>query len=136
MMSLTVPIFFSAYGDLSEDLTEGVVTRSIERMISAMEDVLSGDLGSVSYLDIDLDGFGSCSMDELNIGGPLSEGVDRYLIQYSLTTGSTGKFSLDPPFPITSEDGFGLTIGGGSYRIRIRRSMDDGQDHLVVSLDE
>lgn len=132
LITFAAPIFMSAYGDLSEHLTDEMIREEIDGIMIAMEEVLSGEAGSRKVIDVDLIGFGSCNLEFLAIGGDNSEGSDVYLIRYDLSTGLSRHVSLDPPFPIWARDGGSFRIGPGEYTIGISRQNDDGRDHLEI----
>ena len=134
ILAFAAPIFYSAYGDLSENITSGRMEGEIDRMIEVMEQVLSGDAGSRMTIEISLEGTGSCNLEEFMIGGEPGSSR-RYIISYSLSSGYQRKFSLDPPFPITGPKEEGLKLGTGDHKLTIENVEDDDRGgYLLVSL--
>lgn len=133
VIAFAAPIFYSAYGDISENLATQRVERSIQDLMEVMELVLSGDDGSRMRSSFSIEGSGSCSIDVLKIGGPLDESPDKYIIEYSLSTGISKKFSLDPPFAMTGPSMEGLELGNGDHDLWVELMDREGSSYLLIS---
>ena len=134
ILSLSAPLFASAYEDLSENIADQEAGRAVSSLIDTMETVLSGDEGSRLRITIELSGFGSCSFERMFIGGPLDEGSDMYILGYELGTGLSRSYSLKPPYPVTSADGRTLILTAGTHTISVERSRIGDVDCLMVGL--
>jgi len=135
IISFAVPIVYSAYDDLSSRMTEASIEREIKEIMEKMEILLSADHGSRSTMNLDLDGFGTVSLESLKIGGALGYDPNRFLISYSLTDGTGGKITLDPPYPMTSIDNSTLELSSGTYELVITNVGSQFEDHLLVQIE-
>jgi hypothetical protein len=135
VIAFCTPIFHSSLEDFSENLARDKMDREIEGLLEVMNRVLSGDTGSRLDYHISVDGAGICGISKLRIGGPLLEGSERYLISYDMSPGPERKFTLDPPFPITSESNTTLELEKGCYRLWVELENNGEMEYLSVILE-
>jgi hypothetical protein len=135
LMAVSLPVFHSAYEDLSEELTVNDMDRSMSSLVSSMNEVLSGDNGSVMGLEMEISGFGSCKVQKVVIGGKLDGDPDEYLMTYSLSTGYSARFALDPPYPISSPEGTSLELPPGTHQLSMRKVESGNIGYLEIGFE-
>lgn len=135
IMSISVPLVWSAYTDLSVNNTVASVEREIRDLLEIIEDVMDGGVGSTLETDLEISSWGNARIESVRIGGSLNETFksDRYMIFYIITGFGRGFMTLDPPIPLLSDEG--IHLSDGSHRLRVsHRSSEDG-DHCFIELE-
>lgn len=137
LTSLTLPVLWGAYSDLSDTVTEGSMKRELSRVLRCVDEVMSGGPGSSLELTVDLTGFGTSRVEEVLIGGPLNS-TDGSSFRIEAHVGDMGDLllALDPPVLMTSSDGQGLRLGPGVHGLRIGHESINGHHYAVVVLDQ
>jgi hypothetical protein len=120
LTSLVIPVFWGAYDELSENITESSLEKAAYRLLSAVSDVMSGGTGSALEVDIKVEGFGSAEANGLFVGGDVEgNGSERYIISFCISGGPKRCLSLRQPVAMASPDGKGLALGDGHHRLKV-----------------
>ncbi|MGA1793239.1 MAG: hypothetical protein ACMUHM_04755 [Thermoplasmatota archaeon] len=117
--SISVPLVFSAYGELSVKITVEALEEEIAGFLEMVRTVMDGGNGSVIEIDLDISHFGSSKVERVNIGGPPESGSERFLVSFEVTGHGRGFMSLDPPLPMVSTDGGALELKEGDHELRL-----------------
>ena len=132
LTSLMVPLVWSAYRDLSATITEGSLGSELQRLVSAVQDVMSGGVGSRVEVRLELKGWGSCSIQRVEVGGSLEgSSADRYLVRYAISGCADGRLAPEPLTPMTTKDGSSLVLNEGTYFVTVTH-CSKGSVHMAV----
>ena len=134
IIAFAAPIFYSAYDDISSNVTENRIEEELNVLLETMELVLAGDFGTTIEINLDLKGFGSVSIDKISIGGPLDDSPERFVLSYALSNGYGKKFTLDPPYPIVSSENSTLELNSGSFDLKVTNERNEMENHILVEL--
>jgi hypothetical protein len=134
VMSITVPIVWSAYSDLSVKNTVVSIEREIRDIFEIIEDVMDGGVGSTLEARMEISSWGTARVEELAIGGRLngSNGSERFLISYHISGYGSRFMSLDPPVPILSIEG--INLGEGIYSLKITHALSDDGHYCHIEV--
>ncbi len=136
--ALTIPVFWSAYEDLSDRLVERSIMSEMDRVSRAVNDVMSGGVGSRIELTISIEGWGSSGVDRVEIGGPLEGGDswESFVIRVYLSGGGDRILAAEPLYQMTSGEGVeGLALQTGEYDVIIVHSILKGRQVASLSLE-
>ncbi len=116
--AIAVPIFWSAYEDVSAEMVMGEVLEAADMLFRCGSTVLSGGEGSSMEVELDLTGSGSVSVEEFTIGGPAS-GARSLLITFTLSNSDTGHLTHSPPLRLSGP----VILHEGQYKLRISHEV-------------
>ncbi len=122
--AIAVPIFWSAYEDVSAEMVMGDVLEAADMLFMCSSTVLNGGEGSSMEIELDLTGSGTVSVEEFVIGGPaVGEGFERsLLITFALSNSDTGHLTHSPPLRLSGGSG-PVILHGGQYKLRISHEV-------------
>ncbi len=116
--AIAVPIFWSAYEDVSAEMVMGDVLEAADMLFMCGSTVLNGGEGSSMEIELDLTGSGGVSVEEFTIGGP-AMGARSLLITYTLSNSDTGHLTHSPPLRLSGP----IILHGGQYKLRISHEV-------------
>ncbi|MCU0798542.1 MAG: hypothetical protein MUC62_02575 [Candidatus Thermoplasmatota archaeon] len=132
LTSLVVPVFWSAYGDLSATITEGALDSELFELVSSVQDVMSGGVGSRVEVSIELKGWGSCDIERIEVGGMADpRSSESYLIRYVISGRAERRMAPQPLTVMTTEGGSTLVLSEGSFVISVTHMMM-GTTHMAT----
>jgi hypothetical protein len=134
VMSITVPLVWSAYSDLSVKNTVVSIEREIRDLFEIIEDVMDGGIGSTLEARMEISSWGNARIEDLSIGGRLngSKDSERFLISYHITGYGNRFMSLDPPVPLLSIEG--INLSNGIHRLKITHDLSDDGHYCHIEL--
>jgi len=136
LTAMILPIFYSAYEDLSITRTEEELLEEIDGLLINARTLLEG--GEGSRIETEFNVMGSMNSDPLKviIGGPI-QGDERwtsYTVGYSISGGSYRYVVSKPPVQITGNSMDGLSLSEGDHRLIMVHSVINGTHLIIVSL--
>lgn len=136
LTSLVVPVFLSAYGDLSATITEGSLDSELFKLVSTVQDVMSGGEGSRVEVKLELYGWGNCEIERIEVGGrPDGGSSDSYLIRYIINGKAEKRLAPRPLTVMTTEEGAPLILLKGSYVVSVTHVLNGTTRMAVLGLD-
>lgn len=125
--SITVPAVWSAYQNLSVNMTVDALENEITGMLDMVRAVMDGGVGSVVEVDLDIKHWGSSEVERVEMGGSMNGSSERFMVSYTITGYGKGFLCLDPPVQmISSGNEGGLALTEGTYRLRLEHgSVED-----------
>jgi len=137
LTSLVVPVFWGAYGDLSATITEGSLDSELFDLVSSVQDVMSGGEGSRVEVGLELNGWGNCDIERIEIGGtPGGRSSDSYLIRYVISGRAEKRMAPQPLTLMTTDEGAPLVLFEGSYVVYVTHVVDGTTRMALLSLEE
>jgi hypothetical protein len=132
--SISIPLVWSAYTDLSLNNTVASVESEIMDLLEIIQDVMDGGVGSTLETEMELSSWGNARINGVRIGSGMNEtnSSERYLISYFITGYGRGFVSLDPPIPLYSQ--YGIDLTEGKYRLRVTHGSSEEGDHCFLGL--
>jgi hypothetical protein len=134
VMSMMVPLVWSAYSDLSINYTLSSIETEIRDLFGVIEEVMDGGIGTTINHNIEISAWGVGNIEYLILGALANDtgSSQRYLASYSVSGYGSGFMSLDPPIPLLSPEGIRITEG--SYELRITHGSLNGEHYCRIEL--
>lgn len=135
--SIAIPAFWSAYDDLSSNITIKDVESDLRAVLRSIDKVMSGGVGSTLEVDMEIDAWGSSNIEEILIGGSLRNGSDpsRYMITYEIRGRGRSILTLDPPVAMGDlENEEGVRLGEGRTVIRLVHGLIEKEHVCLLQL--
>ncbi|MFW3147113.1 MAG: hypothetical protein ACMUIE_09920 [Thermoplasmatota archaeon] len=138
LMSLSVPILWGAYQDLSTTMTVSEIEERARELLDTIEILVSGGEGSSVRKEVRLRSYGSSSIEEMRIGSPLgSDSVEGYAVVYVVSGHGRSILALDPPVRMISDDhGRGMVLHEGISYLELVHVILEGEHCVVVRFAE
>jgi hypothetical protein len=131
VMSITVPLVWSAYSDLSIKNTIVSVEREITELFEVIEDVMDAGVGSTLSTRFEVSSWGSARILSIKIGGQMngSESSEQFLISYQISGYGNRIMSLDPPVAMLSSEA--ISLSEGIYDLKISHELTEN-GHICI----
>lgn len=131
--ALVLPVFWSAYEDLSLKRAENGLGGEMEELLDTVRGVMDGGVGSYQEVEIEVPTGMGIGLDDLVIGGPLN-GEERwtsFTIRYRFRGEGWAILTTDPPIPMSRGDLKGGLEPTKEFRVGIMHEVIEG-DHIAI----
>ena len=134
VISLSIPLVWSAYSDLSVNNTVASLEREMADLLEIIDNVMNAGTGSTMDAELRVSSWGTARIESLMIGSTMNDtsSSERFLITYRISGYGSGFMSLDPPIPLLSDVGIELTEG--EHTLRISHGLAEMGHYCYLSL--
>lgn len=135
LTSMTVPAVWSAYQNLSVNMTVDALENEIADMLDMVRAVMDGGVGSVVEVNLEIRHWGSSVVERVEMGGSLNGSSERFMVSYIIAGYGKGFLCLDPPVEMISPryEG-GLVLTEGTYTLRLEHGSLEDEELCFVEL--